>query len=159
MQNKEQSLLLIHRENYNVPKGQERSVHCKIAKLDANGNFLEKARLVRFGVKAFETAHKDNLETMGYTVEILYHPMGRYNNSIIRDKDVEIAEKNREIEALKEQVASESMAEKDAEIARLKAELAEAREKAEKVDVAKTNVDEAPTEVKKNKGGRPRKES
>lgn len=144
MQNNEQSLLLIHRENYNVPKGQERSVHCKVAKLDAVGNLLEKPRLVHFGVKAFDTYDKANLEAMGFTVEILYHPQGRYSNVVITDKDVEIAKRDKEIETLKEELAKgheAEIAEKDAEIARLKAELAEK------------------SEPKVNKGGRPRKEA
>lgn len=128
MQNNEQSLLLTHRENYIVPKGQEQTVHCKVAKVDANGNFIEKARFLRFGLKAFESGHKDNLESMGYTVEILYHPLGRYSNVRITDKDTEIAKRDAEIEALKAQIASDSMAEKDAEIARLRAELAKAKE-------------------------------
>lgn len=148
MQNNEQSLLLIHRENYNVPKGQERSVHCKIAKLDAKGNIVEKARLVHFGVKAFEAIHKDNLETMGYTVEILYHPLDRYSNVVITDKDTEIAEKDKEIEALKAQLSNESMAEKDAEIARLRAELAKVKDSKSSEGVGE----------EKKKGGRPKKE-
>lgn len=134
MQNNEQSLLLTHRENYIVPKGQEQTVHCKIAKLDSNGNFLESVRLVHFGLKKFETTIKDNLETMGYTVEILHHPMGKYSNSVIKSKDAEIKALKAELEAKDN---SKEMAAKDAEIAALRKALAEA---------------------KKNKGGRPKKE-
>lgn len=172
MQNNEQSLLLTHRENYIVPKGQEQTVHCKIAKLDANGNFLEGVRLVHFGLKKFETTIKDNLETMGYTVEILHHPMGKYSNSVIKSKDVEIKVKDAEIEALKAELEakdnSKEMAAKDAEIAALRKALAEAQKKgAESKDESKDNTegeskdDAKPaegTEEKKNKGGRPRKE-
>lgn len=181
MQNNEQSLLLTHRENYIVPKGQEQIVHCKIAKLDASGNFLEEVRLVRFGLKKFETMVKANLETMGYTVEILHHPMGKYSNSVIKSKDLEIKVKNAEIEALKAELESKDstkdIAEKDAEIARLKAALAEAEKKGaeanseskdstkdeskgESEGEAKDNANPAEgTEEKKNKGGRPRKEA
>src|SRR5574344_380464 len=173
MQNNEQSLLLTHRENYIVPKGQEQIVHCKIAKLDASGNFLEEVRLVRFGLKKFET--------MRYTVEILHHPMGKYSNSVIKSKDLEIKVKNAEIEALKAELESKDstkdIAEKDAEIARLKAALAEAEKKGaeanseskdstkdeskgESEGEAKDNANPAEgTEEKKNKGGRPRKEA
>lgn len=163
MQNNEQSLLLTHRENYNVPKGQEQTVHCKIAKLDANGNFLEGVRLVHFGLKKFETTIKDNLETMGYTVEILHHPMGRYSNSVIKSKDVEIKVKDAEIEALKAELEakdnSKEMAAKDAEIAALRKALAEAKKGAEAKDEAKGDAKPAEgAEEKKNKGGRPRKE-
>lgn len=163
MQNNEQSLLLTHRENYIVPKGQEQTVHCKIAKLDSNGNFLESVRLVRFGLKKFETTIKDNLETMGYTVEILHHPMGRYSNSVIKSKDVEIKVKDAEIEALKAELEakdnSKEMAAKDAEIAALRKALAEAKKGAEAKDESKDDAKPAEgTEEKKNKGGRPRKE-
>lgn len=171
MQNNEQSLLLTHRENYNVPKGQEQTVHCKIAKLDANGNFLEGVRLVHFGLKKFETTIKDNLETMGYTVEILHHPMGKYSNSVIKSKDVEIKVKDAEIEALKAELEakdnSKEMAAKDAEIAALRKALAEAQKKgAESKDESKDNTegeskeDAKPAEgtEEKKKGGRPRKE-
>lgn len=156
MQNNEQSLLLTHRENYNVPKGQEHTVHCKIAKLDSNGNFLEGAKIIHVGVKKFETCVKDNLENMGYTIEILYHPMGRYSNVVIKDKDVELAVKNAEINALKAELETKgndkALADKDAEIARLKAELEETKKK-----VAETANPTESAEEKK-KGGRPRKE-
>lgn len=147
MLNNEQSLLLTHRENYNVPKGQEQSVHCKIAKADESGAFIERPRLVHFGIKEFETGCKDNLETMGYMVEILYHPMGKYSNVVIKDKDTEIATRDAEIEALRAELASKAedpLAEKDAEIARLKAELAKAKEAEPKAE---------------KKGGRPKKEA
>lgn len=140
MQNNEQSLLLIHRENYKVPKGQEHSVHCKVAKLDASGNFIEKARVVCFGAKKFDAMIKDNLETMGYTIEILYHPMGKYSNVVIKDKDVELKAKDAEIEALRKAL-----------------EEAEAKAASTKVE---PKVDEADVEVKeeKKKAGRPKKE-
>lgn len=156
MQNNEQSLLLTHRENYIVPKGQEQTVHCKIAKLDSNGNFLESVRLVRFGLKKFETTIKDNLETMGYTVEILHHPMGKYSNSVIKSKDAEIEALKAELEAKDN---SKEMAAKDAEIAALRKALAEAKKGAETKDEAKGDAKPAEgAEEKKNKGGRPRKE-
>lgn len=134
MQNKGQSLLLTHRENY-VPEGQEHKVHCKIAKLDESGSFIERPRLVHYGVKKFETIFKENLETMGYTIEILHHPLGRYSNVVIRDKDAEIAQK-------------------DDEIARLKAELAK-RETTEVVE----ETAEPKAEEEKKKAGRPKKEA
>lgn len=51
MQNKEQSALLVHRENYIVPKGEEHAVHYKIAKLTENGAFIEPPRIVKSRVK------------------------------------------------------------------------------------------------------------
>lgn len=110
MQKNEQSLLLMSRENYNVPKGQEHKVHCKVAKLDENGNFLEPIRLRTFGVKGFETIFKENMEKLGYTLEILYHPNGRYSNVVIRNSATIIAEKDAEIAALKAQLAEKETA-------------------------------------------------
>lgn len=134
MQNKEQSALLVHRENYIVPKGEEHVVHYKIAKMDGNGNFVEKPRIVKSGVKLFETNLKVELENQGYTIEILSHPMGRYSNVKIESKDVIIANKDAEIDALK-------------------AELEALRAMTPKVE----DVESEPKEEKK-KGGRPRKE-
>lgn len=116
MPNREQSALLVHRENYIVPKGQEQVVHIKIAKLTADGIVLEPARIVREEPKFFDTVAKRNLETLGYTVEILFHPDGKYTSVRIEDKDAKLRE------------AATALSEKDEEIARLKAELAKAKE-------------------------------
>ena len=132
MQNKEQSALLVHRENYEVPKGQEQVVHYKIAKLDSNGKVLEPARIVKDEPKLFETVLKRNLELMGYTVEILHHPLDKYSSVKIETTEEKLALKDLEIQKLKEQVAQKegnALSEKDAEIERLKAELAKAKAK------------------------------
>lgn len=129
MPNREQSALLVHRENYIVPKGQERVVHIKIAKLTADGSFLEPARIVREEPKFFDTVAKRNLETLGYTVEILFHPDGKYTSVRIEDKDAKLRE------------AATALSEKDEEIARLKAELAKAKE---------SKKDEKPSEPEKH---------
>ena len=135
MQNKEQNALLVHRENYEVPKGQEHVVHYKIAKLDSTGKVLEPARIVKDDPKYFETVLKRNLENMGYTVEILHHPQGRYSS-------------------VRVETAEARLAEKDAEIARLKAELAKAQEaKVETKTEAKVETKaEAPKAPKAPKG-------
>lgn len=135
MQNKEQNALLVHRENYEVPKGQEQVVHYKIAKLDSTGKVLEPARIVKDDPKYFETVLKRNLENMGYTVEILHHPQGRYSS-------------------VKIETAEARLAEKDAEIARLKAELAKMQEaKVETKTEAKVETkEEAPKAPKAPKG-------
>lgn len=130
MPNREQSALLVHRENYIVPKGQEQVVHIKIAKLTADGSVLEPARIVREEPKFFDTVAKRNLETLGYTVEILFHPGGKYTSVRIEDKDAKLRE------------AANALSEKDEEIARLKAELAKAKE-------AKPAVQEKPAEEAK----------
>lgn len=127
MQNKEQSALLVHRENYEVPKGQEQVVHYKIAKLDSKGKIIEPARICHDEPKLFETVLKRNLELMGYTVEILHHPQERYSSMRIETAEEKLMQKDLEIAALKEQVAQkggDTLSEKDAEIERLKAEIA-----------------------------------
>jgi len=126
MPNREQSALLVHRENYIVPKGQEHSVHIKIAKLGADGNVIEPARIVREEPKFFETVAKRNLETLGYTVEILYHPQEKYSSVRIEDKDALLRAAKQEVETLKAE-GQAALNEKEAEIARLKAELAKAK--------------------------------
>lgn len=136
MPNREQSALLVHRENYIVPKGQERVVHIKIAKLTADGSVLEPARIVREEPKFFDTVAKRNLETLGYTVEILFHPEGKYTSVRIEDKDAKLRE------------AATALSEKDEEIARLKAELAKAKE-AKPAEQAKPAEPEKPAKAKK----------
>lgn len=132
---KEQSALLVHRENYEVPKGQEHSVHYRIAKVDARGNFLEKPRICKDNPKEFDSSLKRNLEILGYTVEILYHPLGTYTDTRIVDKDAAMRAKDAEIAELKAKVqegANDALKEKDAEIAKLKEALAKAEAKAAK---------------------------
>lgn len=132
MQNKEQSALLVHRENYIVPKGEEHAVHYKIAKLTENGAFIEPPRIVKSRVKMFETITKRGLELNGYTVEILYHPNGTYSNVRIEDKNVLIKKQDEEIAELKAKLEEQTNTDKDAEIAALKAEIEALKKKAEK---------------------------
>lgn len=113
MRKSEQSLLLTSRENYVVPKGQEHRVHCKVARLDDKGNFLEPLRLRTYGVKGFDTIFKENMEKLGYTLEILYHPQGKYSGDVIRNSATIIAEKDAEIEALKAQLEAQRASKPD----------------------------------------------
>lgn len=132
MQNKEQSALLVHRENYIVPKGEEHAVHYKIAKLTENGEFIEQPRIVKSRVKLFESVTKRGLELNGYTVEILFHPNGTYSNVRIEDKNVLIKKQDAEIAELKAKLEEQTSTDKDAEIAALKAEIEAMKKKAEK---------------------------
>lgn len=132
MQNKEQSALLVHRENYIVPKGEEHAVHYKIAKLTENGEFIEQPRIVKSRVKLFESVTKRGLELNGYTVEILFHPNGTYSNVRIEDKNVLIKKQDEEIAELKAKLAEQTSTDKDAEIAALKAEIEAMKKKADK---------------------------
>lgn len=132
MQNKEQSALLVHRENYIVPKGEEHAVHYKIAKLTENGEFIEQPRIVKSRVKLFESVTKRGLELNGYTVEILFHPNGTYSNVRIEDKNILIKKQDAEIAELKAKLAEQTSTDKDAEIAALKAEIEAMKKKADK---------------------------
>lgn len=132
MQNKEQSALLVHRENYIVPKGEEHAVHYKIAKLTESGEFIEQPRIVKSRVKLFESVTKRGLELNGYTVEILYHPNGTYSNVRIEDKNILIKKQDAEIAELKAKLEEQTSTDKDAEIAALKAEIEALKKKAEK---------------------------
>lgn len=126
MPNKEQSALLVHRENYNVPKGQEQAVHYKMAKMTESGGFSDKPQIHRSSVKMFETI-KRPLELQGYTIEILYHPLGKYSDVRIEDKDAILAQKDAELKALKAQMAEKDESAKDAEIEELKKALSAAK--------------------------------
>lgn len=163
---KEQSALLVHRENYEVPKGQEQSVHYRIAKIGPNGSFFEKPRICHDNPKEFDSSLKRNLEILGYTVEILFHPNGKYTDVRIEDKEATLKAKDAEIAALKAKVqegANDALKEKDAEIAKLKEALekanaakekAEADAKAAKEKAKEAKEPKAPKEPKGNKGGK-----
>lgn len=151
MQNKEQSALLVHRENYIVPKGEEHAVHYKIAKLTENGEFIEQPRIVKSRVKMFETITKRGLELNGYTVEILYHPNGTYSNVRIEDKNILIKKQDAEIAELKAKLAEQTSTDKDAEIAALRAEIEAMKKKAEKpAKEGKTAKAEKPAKTNKS---------
>lgn len=154
MQNKEQSALLVHRENYEVPKGQEQAVHIKIAKLDARGNIIEQPRIIREGVKFFESVAQSNLITQGYTIEILYHPLGKYTSVRINDKDEMLKSKDAEIARLKAEMAEKKgaqgsdeseiakvRAEAEAEIAKVRAEAEAMKKELEKLKAKKEKKD------------------
>lgn len=160
MQNKEQSALLVHRENYIVPKGEEHAVHYKIAKLTENGEFIEQPRIVKSRVKMFETITKRGLELNGYTVEILYHPNGTYSNVRIEDKNVLIKKQDAEIAELKAKLAEQTSTDKDAEIAALKAEIEAMKKKADKpAKEGKTAKAEKPAKTNKSdKDEKPKEE-
>lgn len=130
MQNNNLPLISISRENYNVPKGEEQLVHYKIEKVRFSNDGrvrISHPDLIKTSDKMFDMV-KRNLELQGYTLEILYHPEGKYT-------DVRIPK----------DTASE-LIEKEDEIARLKAELAALKEQKE------VKEDEEPKKV-----GRPKK--
>ena len=148
MQNQNLPLLSTHRENYEVPKGEEQVVHYKIERVtfDPQDGVTRVSHpdLIKTDVKMFDLV-KRNLELQGYTVEILYHPDGKYSNVVIPgDARAELAEKDDEIAALR------------AEIARMKADVAsEMPEVKEEKPTEKVEAKAESAPVKK--GGRTKK--
>lgn len=132
MQKNNLPLLSLNRENYEVPKGEEQLVHYKIEKVVflADGRTrISHPDLIKTPDRMFDDV-KRNLELQGYTIEILFHPQGKYTNvTLPKDTAAELAEK-------------------DAEIEKLKAELAKAQSKAEKQPKAEAQSKET---TKKNK--------
>lgn len=64
-------------ENYTVPKGEERSYHCKIEVIEYDrktGKKVSKPRIQKFGQKMFESFIYSNLKKQGYIVTILHDP-------------------------------------------------------------------------------------
>lgn len=131
MQKHNLPLLSLNRENYEVPKGEEHLVHYKAERVLFSSNGLTRVShpdLIKTSTKMFDEV-KRNLELQGYTIEILFHPEGKYTN-VTLPKDT-----------------GEELREKDEEIARLKAELAKEKSKAK--------VEDAPSkeEAKEEKEG------
>lgn len=117
----EKELRTLHKENYKVPKGEEKVVHYKYEHIimAEDGEYLSHQVLCKTPTKQFDMV-LHNLQLQGYLVEILYHPLGKYTNVTIP------LPKSLEIEELKK--------EKDAEIEKLKAELAKQEKKVKKGD-------------------------
>lgn len=64
-------------DNYIVPKGEERSYHCKIEVMEYDrktGKKVSKPRIQKFGQKMFESFIYSNLKKQGYIVTILHDP-------------------------------------------------------------------------------------
>ena len=64
-------------DNYKVPKGEERSYHCKIEVIEYDrktGKKVSKPRIQKFGQKMFESFIYSNLKKQGYIVTILHDP-------------------------------------------------------------------------------------
>lgn len=64
-------------DNYLVPKGEERSYHCRIECKKFNqdtGERLSKPRIQKFGKKIFESHVMLSLRKQGYTIDILHNP-------------------------------------------------------------------------------------
>lgn len=97
---KDVSIEALTPEQYIVPKGEERYYHCivEVRQFDRNtGRKLSKARLQKFGKKAFERHIADGLRQQGYTVTVLHNP-----TEWLKAHEVEVQKSKAEKEAAKE---------------------------------------------------------
>ena len=155
MQNHNLPLISISRENYIVPKGEEHLVHYKSERVLFGNNGMTRLShpdLIKTPVKMFDEV-KRNLELQGYTIEIVWHPEGKYSNTRIpKDAATEIAEKDAKIKALEAELAkvkSEAKEENATENKEANEETAEVGE----TENAESEAEPAPAK----KGGRPKK--
>lgn len=89
----------VTRATYKLPKGEEAYVHYTIEKIAFNsktGQKISRQEVVKTNPKMFDNV-KRNLELQGFTVNILFHPDGKYNEEIIVETPEE--RMRREIEA------------------------------------------------------------
>lgn len=99
----------VNRGNYTPDPSEKHLVHYK-AELPRHNNKTgakeSHPELLKTGVKMFDGVKRD-LEKQGYIIEILYHPLGKYNTPIptpkVDERDAEIAALKAELEALKGQ--------------------------------------------------------
>ena len=111
MQNRESYKSL--RENYKVPKGEEKVVHYLVEKpmYDPRTSVkISKPNVVKTDIQMFDMVKRD-LELRGYMVFILYHPQGKYNeapcvNDPLAEKEQELDEAMRENMELKAKLAA-----------------------------------------------------
>lgn len=88
------------KENYLVPKGEEKSYHAviEVVQFDPKtGVRLSKPRIQKFGKKMFETHVLSSLKKQGYTVTILHDP----NEWIAKHQEQIAAEARKKAEAAK----------------------------------------------------------
>lgn len=81
---KPKSLLETNKNNYVPDKAERGYVHYKAEKIKfspTTGERLSKPQLYKTGVKLFASV-KPELEKLGYSIEILFHPNGLYNTPI-----------------------------------------------------------------------------
>lgn len=116
------SLLEVTKNDYIVPKGEELLVHYTAEKVlidSKTGKRLSHPDLIKTDVKMFETIIKRNLELQDYSVNILFHPEGKYveftpvmdagtENEILRRK---LAELQSKVDAMKSPKEEEGEAE------------------------------------------------
>lgn len=139
----------VTKENYIVPKGQEKLYHCiiEVRKFDPNtGVRLSTPRLQKFGIKTFEGNIYEGLRKQGYEVTILHNP----NEYLAEENAKKIAEEEQKAKDAEQAMIAEAEAQKQAEIDKAVKE-ALAKQKAEyekKLADRSKPKDDAPTEEK-----------
>lgn len=137
----------VTKENYIVPKGQEKLYHCiiEVRKFDPNtGVRLSTPRLQKFGIKTFEGNIYEGLRKQGYEVTILHNP----NEYLAEENAKKIAEEEQKAKDAEQAKIAEAEAQKQAEIDKAVKE-ALAKQKAEyekKLAEMSKPKDDAPTE-------------
>ena len=89
----------VTRATYKLPKGEEDYVHYTIEKIAFNpktGQKISRQEVIKTNPKMFDNV-KRNLEVQGFTVNVLHHPEGKYNEEVIVETPEERMRK--EIEA------------------------------------------------------------
>ncbi len=130
-------------ENYIVPGGEKLAYHVKIEVKQFNaktGEKISRARIQKFGQKAWEGIVRDSLKKQGYSIEVLHDPTEW--QALVRARGEQNA-RNAEI-AAKKKAEEEAAAQKAALKAEILAEL-----KAEGVTLS--------ADEEKKKPGRPKK--
>lgn len=87
------------RATYQLPKGEEGYVHYTIERVTYNphnGQKISRQEVIKTTPKMFDSV-KRNLELQGYTINILFHPEGKYNTERVVETPEERMRK--EIEA------------------------------------------------------------
>lgn len=118
-------VLEITADNYNVPQGEEMTVHAKIEvkQFDPKtGARISTPRIQKFGMKEWQSVIQSSLRKQGYTVEILHDPWKFAQEHAAQVKAAQEAQakaaqeaaekaKAEELAAIKEQAKAELMAE------------------------------------------------
>lgn len=100
----------VTRATYQCPKGEEGYVHYSVEKVAFNrvtGQKESRQSIVKTNPKLFESV-KRNLELQGFTINVLFHPEGKYN--------IEVVEESQE-EKLRKEIEAEVRAKIEAEYA------------------------------------------
>jgi hypothetical protein len=122
-------IIKVTKDNFIVPKGEERSYHCLMQEKkkynDETGEYVGKVRIQAFGKKFFENGGLHNLRTLGYDVTILHDPNEWEKANGARIAAEQAAKEKESREAAEKAAAEKRKADKAAMKAEILAELRE----------------------------------